>query len=305
MTAKQSFFVIINPVSGHGKGKTTWQKIKPKLDQHFNIQFAYSAYSKHEIEITKTAIKKGFKHFIIIGGDGTLNNFINGVFSQNHIASNAITFGVIPIGTGNDWVKTHKIPKNTTKALQTILNGQIDTQDVGCIRYLNSGLPDSYFINVAGVGFDGLVVNIVKDKRSFGKLTYILGAIKGLSKVKLFDVTITKDKKAIKHSNCFMIQIGIGKYTGSNMQLTKTPNPKDGLFDITIGLNLTKWDIIKNLPLLFNGKIVNHNKVNTYKTKRLQLDFEDPIPFMQSDGEQLTKGNIEVSILSKAICFYS
>ncbi|WGD35790.1 diacylglycerol kinase family lipid kinase [Olleya sp. YS] len=304
MTAKTSFFVIINPVSGNGKGKTIWQYIKPKLNQRYTIQFAYSEYSKHEIEITKAAIKNGFKHFIIIGGDGTLNNFINGVFGQKDIASSAITFGVIPVGTGNDWVKTYNIPKNINKALQIIINGHTNTQDVGCISYSNNLLPNSYFINLAGVGYDGLVVNLVKDNRSYGKFTYVLGAIKGLSNVKLFDVTITKNKDVLQYTNCFMIQIGLCKYTGSSMRLTKQPDPKDGLFDITVAVNLTKWDVIRNLLKLFNGQIVNHKKVKTFKTKRLILNFEDPKPFIQADGEQLATDNIEVTILPNTIRFY-
>ncbi|RAJ17881.1 diacylglycerol/lipid kinase family protein [Olleya aquimaris] len=304
MTTKQSLFVIINPVSGNGKGKTVWQQIKSKLNQNYTIQFAYSNYAKHEIEITKTAIKNGFRHFIIIGGDGTLNNFINGVFSQNNIASSEITFGVLPVGTGNDWVKTHGIPKNINKALQIILNGHTNTQDVGCVNYLNNQIPNTYFINLAGVGYDGLVVSLVKDKRSYGKFTYVLGAIKGLSNVKLFDVSVVVNNELIKYSKCFIIQIGIGKYTGSSMQLTKQPNPKDGLFDITIATHLTKWDVIRNLPKLFNGQIVNHKKVITFKTSNLQFDFEDPKPLIQADGEQLATSNIELSVLQNAIRFY-
>ncbi|AUC74716.1 diacylglycerol/lipid kinase family protein [Olleya sp. Bg11-27] len=304
MSTKKAFFVIINPVSGNGKGKKIWKNIHPKLHQNYTIEFGFTTHINHEIELTKTALKKGFKHFIIIGGDGTLNKFITGVFSQNLVDSKDITFGVIAIGTGNDWIKTHNIPKHPTKALQTIINGTTDTQDVGCLTYLKPDLPNTYFINLCGIGFDGLVVNIVNNNRTFGKFTYIFGALKALFLFKLFKTTVTLDLKSKSYDSCFMIQLGICKYTGSGMQLTKQPNPKDGLFDISIATGFTKWDIVKNIISLFNGNIVFHKKIETYKTNHLQLSFNQQAPNSQADGEQIETKDMNVSMHPKAIRFY-
>lgn len=296
--------MIINPVSGNGKGTNVWNKIKDKLNALYTIEFEFTEYPKHEIEITKAAIEKGFKRFIIIGGDGTLNNFINGVFNQDTIDTKAITFGIIPIGTGNDWVKTYHISKNINKALQTVINGKTNTQDVGCIAYKNNRFQKQYFINLAGIGFDGLVVNLVKDNRSLGKFTYILGALKSLLFFKLFDTKITIGKQIKNYKNCFIIQLGICRYTASGMQLTENPDPKDGLLDITIATNFTKWDIIKNLLKLFNGNVVHHKKVKPFKTNSLSLIFDDTKPYIQADGEQLASENIEVTLIPNGICFY-
>ena len=305
MTAKRNFFVIINPVSGNGHGKRVWQKIQPKLNLYYNITFCFTSHQNHEIDITHEALKNGHKHFIIIGGDGTLNNFINGVFSQQNIDTKSITFGIIPIGTGNDWVKTHGISKNIDKALDIIINNKTNTQDVGCINYLNKNIQNKYFINLAGIGFDGLVVNIVNKNRTFGKLTYILGAVKGLFKYHFFETRISLNSEVITSKACFMIQIGICKYTGSGMQLTHLANPKDGLFDITIATSFYKWDIIKNIFKLFNGKIVKHKHVKTFKTKRLVIETSNKDTYFQADGEQICSGKIEAFILPNAIQFYS
>jgi len=304
MSSKKAFFVIINPVSGNGKGKKIWTTVQRKLQYTYNIAYQFTTHTNHEIEITLAAIKKGFKHFIIIGGDGTLNKFITGVFSQNVVDSKNITFGVIAIGTGNDWIKTHHIPKNTTKALALIINGKTDTQDIGCVRYLKSSLPNTYFINLCGIGFDGLVVDIVSNNRTFGKLTYLLGALKALFLFKPFNLNLTQDLKTKSYKSCFMIQLGICRYTGSGMQLTEQPNHKDGLFDVSIATKLTKWDIIKNIVGLFNGKIVFHKKVKTFKTNHLQLNFDQNKPLIQADGESIKTEDIDVSIRPKAINFY-
>ncbi len=301
MTTKHNFFVIINPVSGNGKGKKVWQKIQPKLNLHHNTEYRFTKHSNHEIKIAKEAINKGFRHFIIIGGDGTLSKFVNALFSQDTVSPHSITFGIIPIGTGNDWVKTHNISNNINKALQTILDGKTDTQDVGCINYTKDN-SKKYFINLCGIGFDGLVVNTVKNNRAFGKLTYLLGALKSLFLFKYFDMQMTVNSQNKIYKSCFMIQLGICKYTGSGMKLTKEADPKDGLLDITIATKFTKWDLISNILELFNGKIVNHKKVETFKTSDLSLINTNTL--IQSDGEQINFGEIEVFIIPKAIKFY-
>jgi len=180
VNAKLSFFVIINPKSGQGKSQRIWEQIKAELQLHFTIEFVLTKHPKHESLLAQNALKKGFKNFIILGGDGTLRNFINGVFNQSHTDTKNIVFGIIPVGTGNDWIKTHHIPILPKKAVQTIINGNIKRQDVGKINYITLKKNPEYFMNVAGVGFDGLVVSLLKNNRKFGTLTYVFGALKGL-----------------------------------------------------------------------------------------------------------------------------
>ena len=304
MSEKKTFFVIINPVSGNGKGKKVWNSVKDKLSQHFNITSQFTKHSNHDIQITHDALNKGFRNFIIIGGDGTLNKFINGVFSQNTINPNQISFGVLAVGTGNDWIKTYKIPKNIHHAVQAIINGNTQTQDVGCLTFSDLNNSKTYFLNLCGIGFDGLVVDLVKNDRSFGKLTYIFGALKALFNFTYFDTKVTLDSETKMHKNCIIIQLGICRYTGSGMQLTKQPDPNDGLLDVSIATNFTKWQIAKNLIGLFTGSILKHKNITTLKTKHIILEFNAKKPLIQADGESMPTSNIKASILPQAIKFY-
>ena len=102
-----------------------------------------------------------------------------------------------------------------------------------------------------------------------------------------------------------MILIGLCKYSGGGMQLTKSPDPLDGLLDLTIAKDLNKFEIIKNLAKLFNGTITNHKKVTTLKTKCVTIEINQKMaPYIQADGELIGTGNIEVSIIKKAFSFY-
>ena len=304
MSVKKTFFVIINPVSGNGKGKKVWNNVKNKLAQHFNITSQFTNHSNHDIQITQDALNKGFRNFIIIGGDGTINKFINGVFSQSEVNPHEITFGVLAIGTGNDWIKTHGISIKAKLAVQAIINGNTQTQDVGCLTFLDRNNSKTYFLNLCGIGFDGLVVDLVRNDRSFGKLTYIFGALKALFNFTYFDTKVTLNSETKLHKNCMMIQLGICRYTGSGMQLTKQPDPNDGLLDVSIATNLTKWQITKNLIGLFTGSILKHKNITTLKTKAITLEFTAKKPLIQADGEPIKTSNIKASILPQAITFY-
>lgn len=304
MTDSKKWFVIINPTSGNGSAKKLWPKIEQLLlTYQFDFVFTFTAFKKHSVDLVHSAVNQGFKNIISIGGDGTLHNIINGIMTQNNVVSSSIRVGIIPIGTGNDWVKTYNIPKDIEMAIQIIKNGNISKQDLGKIEFLNQSKPPVYFNNLAGVGFDGYVVSNVDKFKHFGALAYLIGTIKGLFSFRNFDVEVCVNSKTIK-TKSLMVLIGLCNYSGGGMQLTKTPNPSDGLFDISIAENFSKWDIVKNMFNLFNGHIVNFKKVQSHKANAITVKIaQNEKPFIQADGELIGKGSLTISLLSNVFTF--
>lgn len=305
MANSNRWFAIINPTSGNGSSKQKWPQIERLLKTYnFDFDFAFTEYENHSSELIEQAIQNGFLNIICVGGDGTLHNLVNGIMNQNDVPSNQITIGKIPIGTGNDWVKTHNIPNNFEKGIQLIKNGNKKTQDLGKIEFLDDHRKSVFFNNLAGVGFDGFVVSKVHKYKHFGALAYLTGAVLGLFSFKNFKSKVVVNNKEI-NSKTLMILVGLCNYSGGGMQLTKDANPFDSLFDISVAKNIGKLDIIKNLTKLFNGKIVDHKKVETFQSKAISVTIdEDNLPFIQADGELIGKGNIKVSVVPKAFSFY-
>ena len=305
MTSTKQWFVIINPTSGSGASKKKWPQINSLLTTYnFQYKFVFTEFENHSVILAQDAINQGFKNIICIGGDGTLHNVINGIMSQSDVKSSEVKVGVIPIGTGNDWVKTHKIPNDIEQAIQIIKNGSTETQDVGAIQFSNKTKTPIFFINLAGIGFDGYVVSKVGKYKHFGAMAYLLGTLLGLFSFKNFRSNTTINSEVIE-TRTLMILIGICNYSGGGMQLTKSPDPFDGLFDISIVKNLSKIDIIKNVTKLFNGAIVNHSKVDSYKTTKIAVGVDnDNPPYIQADGELIGTGSFEVSIINNAFSFY-
>ncbi len=224
--------------------------------------------------------------------------------SQTTILSSAIHVGMIPVGTGNDWVKTHHIPLDYEKAIEIIVNENITCQDIGKIVFPNQTIPAVYFNNLAGVGFDGFVVSKVHKYKHYGALAYLFGALAGLFSFHPFSSTIRINSKEYS-GKTLMVLIGLCKYSGGGMQLTNSANPFDGLFDVSIAGDLSKLEVVKNLKNLFNGKIINHNKVVSINSDLICIDInQKELPYIQADGELIGVGNIQVSLLPKAFSFY-
>ncbi len=295
----KKWFVILNSTSGNGfvrRKKTKIIKALSNLKEGFEI--ADTKYPKHEIKLVQNALKNGFTNFISIGGDGTLHHVINGVFLQTEILPHTINIGVIPVGTGNDWVKQYKIPLSITKNIAILNQKKTTKQDIGKIILKNTIY---YFNNVAGLGLDGFVVRNLNKK--LGKLSYILAAFKSVFHFKKSKIKISS-KEVNKIASSLFLGVGICKYSGGGMQFTDNPIPNDGLLDITLVKDISPLALFANIHRLYNGKLSKHKAVETFKTNTISIEILDNnLPFIQADGELIGTGNPKFEIIPRAINF--
>jgi diacylglycerol kinase (ATP) len=295
-----SWFIIANPVAGNRNFSKRWNEIQQLLkNKNLDYSFAFTQFSKHEIELVQNAIRKGFRNIISVGGDGTLHHVVNGIMAQRYVKTSDITIGVIPLGTGNDWIKTYNIPNSITKAIEIISKKHTIIQDIGVLKTSDA---ITYYNNMAGLGYDGYIVSKLNALKKFGKISYVFAGIHGLLFYKKNVFKIIIDTKVIEEV-CLMTVFGICKFSGGGMQFTEKVNSTDGLLDITIVKNLTFLDLIFNLPKLYTGKIVHHKKVVTFKTIELTLIPKKTNTYIQADGELVGTGSVSVSIVKNAIQF--
>ena len=299
---ENTWYIIANPTSGNGSLKRKWKSIISNIDQKkISYEFVYSEYQFHEQELVQIAIKKGFRKFISIGGDGTLHHIVNGIMKQNLVDSSLLKVAVIPLGTGNDWVKTYKIPKNIEKSVAILKEEHTILQDIGKLKILNTD-KYYYFNNVAGIGFDAFVVkNIIKFKK-FGALAYLLGSLTSFFQYKKSTLKIEFNNKVIR-SKALLTLVGICDFCGGGMKLTKKGNSTDGLFDISIAKNFNIISILKNIHKFYNGKIIAHKEVETYTTSTIKITANDDSIYIQADGELIGTGGFEATLIPKAILF--
>lgn len=303
--SNNQWLVIINPNAGAGKCGRDWGKISHLLDkQQFKYYPVFTKGPQHAIELVVKYIGKGFRKVITVGGDGTMNEVVNGVFKQQNVPTTEITIGMISVGIGNDWVRTFNIPIDYEKSVNILKKESTILQDAGFIKYIkDSKQEERYFVNMAGLGFDGLVAqktNYDKSRRRGNPLMYLKNLFASLFLYKSADSTIKIDNNKALDFRLFSIGIGIGRFNGGGMEQVPSAKPDNGVFDVTLIKELSKWSVIFSVRRLFNGTIGQHKKVVTLSGKKISIDSNPPI-LLEADGESLGYSPIDVQIIPKSV----
>ena len=293
--------VILNPHAGGGKGAHDKIKIGQLLkDSGLQFRLSISEYPRHAIEIARELVAGGATHLIVAGGDGTLNEVVNGIFLAENKSQQEITLGMLPVGTGNDWIKTFGIPDHYQQAIDLIKANNTVKQDVGEITCQMEGQTTKrYFVNIAGFGFDALVAknaNILKAKGITGIRVYIQSLLSGYLNYNSSASQLTIDG-AVLNANLFSASIGLGKFNGGGMMQVPEANPLQGLFHVTVIRKIGIWGILSNFKGLYSGQFIHDRRVSSHTGKVIEIQSVVPLPG-EADGETLGNGSFSISIMA-------
>lgn len=303
---RDEWFVLVNPNAGTRKGLKDWDKIRMLLEEAgVPYQFIFTNHKEHAISLTTRNIKKGFRKFLVVGGDGTLNEVVNGIFFQKNVPTVEFKVGMIPVGTGNDWCRMFDVPFKYKDAIKVITQEKTFTQDIGKVTYFNNTKPKGrYFINVAGMGYDAVVAaktNSDKAKGRGGPLVYLKNLFTSLLFYKHSDIEVFIDnqKEPVKCKS-FSMGVGICKFNGGGMKQLPNAIPDDGLLDMTLIKKLGKLSVIKEISHLYDGSFVNHPKVSTFTGEKIKITSNPPIS-LEADGESLGHSPFVFEIIPKSL----
>ena len=303
-----SWITIVNKAAGGGKTEKDWPLIGQLLERP-GIPFEpyFTNRRLHASIIARNKIKEGYTKIIVVGGDGTMNEVINGVFSQRKIQTTEVMLGMISVGTGNDWARMFHIPTDYEGAVQAIKMQKTFIQDAGLVTYRKNGTQwKRYFINIAGMGFDARVAertNRMKDKGKSGPLLYFYNIFYSLIKYKSLNAEIEIDGKTYDRK-IFSMNVGIGKYSGGGMIQVPHAVVDDGLYSITLIKKMGKLNVLANIKRLYNGTIDKHSRVETYMAKNVQIDGSSRLQ-IETDGETLGHGPLSFQIIPRSITIIS
>jgi len=299
------WFVIVNPNAGKRKGEKDWLEIAAQLTAA-GIEYAsvFTEHRGHAVMLTRKYVENGYRNIIVVGGDGTLNEVVNGIFTQAHVPSEKITLAMIPVGTGNDWCRMFNIPGDYKQAIKLITKRKIFTQDTGTIKYISSEGEEKtrYFINMAGMGFDALVAKKTNKQKDLGKsnpMSYVVNILSSLFVYTSTKVTILLDGEKVI-SDIFSMSVGICQYNGGGMKQAPDALPDDGLFDLTLIKPIGKFKIVRNIIKLFDGSFTNLPEVSTFRSSKIIIHSEPPM-FMEADGESLGHTPFVFNILRQSL----
>lgn len=308
MKETEKWLVVVNPKAGAGKCEKDWPAIRELLvKEGFSFITVMTEHPFHAIEITRNLVNEnGFKKIIAVGGDGTLNEVVNGIFQQSRFPTTDITLGMITVGTGNDWGRMYKFPLNYEKAVRILRNERTFLQDVGKVKYrFETEDKSRYFINMAGMGYDALVAkktNLMKAKGKGGPIAYLFNLVTGLFQYENVQLSIIVDGQEVVNDKVFSMSIGICRYNGGGMMQLPNAIPDDGQFDVTVIRQTSKLKVIRNIKNLYDGSFIKLPEVDTFRGKQISITSNPRHAiFLETDGESLGVSPLDFNIVHRAV----
>jgi YegS/Rv2252/BmrU family lipid kinase len=282
------WYIIANQTAGSGKcGKYLPGFLKFLEKSNIEFQIAYTQSAGHANELAFSAAELGFRKFIVAGGDGSLNEVLNGVMKFKYHEDLPFVFASAPLGTANDWSRYYGM-SSLEQFCVALKRSKFVNQDIGVINWADESTLPTYFINVLGLGFDSFVADALQKsgKGSMGTLSYLLTLVKCLFKYQSdrFDINSAEYKYL---GSLFTVNVGITPYSGNKMMTVPHADPADGLLAITSILPLKPMEVIANLPRLYNGSLGKNDKVTLFQTSEIKVSQpENAAPVLiEADGE--------------------
>ncbi len=274
------YSVILNPAAGKGNG----EKLLPRVQEVFGG--CGESYELMQTEgrgdATRLARNASGEIIVAVGGDGTVNEIANGLVGDEKC------LGIIPAGSGNDFIKAVKVPKKFSKAVEVLFQGKIVAIDVGSVRTGGAGADGSseerHFVNGVGIGFDAAVaVKTAEIKYLTGVPLYLAAVFRTLGKYSPPSFTIETDGRTTVLQK-FLIAIGNGPCAGGGFYLTPDAVIDDGLLDVCLIEPVSIPTILRLMPKVMVGKHRNAKQVKFLRCKQISLDSPDRF-YVHADGE--------------------
>ena len=298
--------IIVNPNSGSGRCAKTWPLIQAALDENnFAYDYVLTAAPLQAMQFAQDAKRDGYDNVFSIGGDGTSNETVNGLM---HAAGDGIagTFGVIPIGSGNDFAKMFPAPRhpgspqpNWQDAIKHILENKTRLLDVCHVTATRGTEKKSrYFMNALDTGF---AAQANKHAHDFPQLTstmmYLVAIFKTMIKFSIDDLTVQLDDRTIAQTTT-LAAMSNGRCIGGGFWMAPNSLPDDGLIDVTVADGLGRLGILSLIPKVMKGTHITDPRIKTARSSRVTITGKQLINF-ETDGEIWFEGaeRLEIQVL--------
>jgi diacylglycerol kinase (ATP) len=255
----------------------------------------------HAIELAREAARNGYDIVVSIGGDGTINEVVNGLYSSGYTGD--IALGIISTGTGSDYIRTVGIPRRYEEACRRLLNPKKRTVDLGVVEYTDKGKKtERLFVNFAGFGFDAEIVRrTTRQFKVLGSLSaYLMGLLVTLITYRNKEISLKIDGELLERRVCAVL-MNNGKYGGGGMFAAPGADLADGWLDVLVIGDMTKPDLLRSLPRIYKGTHLTHPKVTMKKAKEIEVVCDHGRMQLQADGELLGEVPARFRVLASAL----
>jgi len=293
---------IVNPAAGRGRALETWTNVRAHLK--CAVDTLETKEPGHATRLAAEALRRGADTIVAVGGDGTINEVVNGFFEQDRLISDRSRLAIVPHGTGSDFIKMLQLPADAETAAVLIQSKNQRPVDLMKVRYtkLDGTSALRYAVNVTSFGMGGAVASRVnQSSKVLGrKMSFMLATVRTAMTFSGNSVSMCFDNSKMMDAEITNVAVGNGRYQGAGMLACPRAAIDDGFLDVTMVQFLPALQLLRSLPLLYNGKIYSHPRVQFYRVKSVRADSNKPV-LVEIDGEMVGRLPIEISVMSQAL----
>jgi YegS/Rv2252/BmrU family lipid kinase len=279
---------IVNPKAGLQSKKRIEESLKNYLNHRkFQYEIQYTDYPGHATHLVAQAHSQGFNGIVAVGGDGSVNEIASAILHTG------MTLGILPAGSGNGLAMFLGYGRNLNTAISKLNTATVQLIDCG-------RLNGQTFVNMAGIGFDGIVSLHMRKSPLRGFIAYFLQTLKAGLTYQAQTVRIQLDDQTIEEK-CFAITVANGPMYGYNMSIAPSAQVDDGFFEVVILKDVPRWQYFAAIPATMNGKIYDATFVSHYHSRKVRIETGGT-HYVHLDGEGLElQGPLEFDILPKIL----
>lgn len=312
-----TWFAIVNPDAGSGKTMAKWHEAEPLLyDNGIEYKFAIPDSPGDSAKWIARACESGYRHFIAVGGDGTVHQLLCGIvnFVESEKAAGKdikisdFTLAALPIGSGNDWLKSHNLPNDHEKLIKLIAAGYFAPQDIVRAELFNaeSGkiAKTVYMANIGGYAFDASICDVVNFQKSHGvtgKVLYLNALKKQAFAQKPALTKVIVDGKEVYDGPIYSMSFGNGTYSGGGMQQTPSAVIDDGLLNVMAAPKLSFFKIMINLKKLLTGELEKISFLKFFIGKTVEVMPHGQGQLVEIDGDVIGRAPLRLTVLPEQV----
>ena len=294
---------IVNPQSATGKTGKRWPEIASTLPE---IDVRFTRGPRHATELARECLREGYTRIVAVGGDGTINEVINGFLIDGRPINHDAVLAILPLGTGSDFQKSLGI-QSLEDAMQLIKQERPGAIDLGRVEYETpvGERTHRFFANMVSFGMGGEVAAKAKQNalsRVHGKGAFFLATFQVFFTYRPKTVELTVDGVASGPHTITNIAIGNGRYHGGGMHVCPRAVLDDGQLEVTVIDALSSYELARDIKVLYSPNLYVHPKTHHLRGKRIEARPTKPGPVsIEVDGEPLGMLPLELTVLPRAV----
>lgn len=296
---------IVNPKSNRGRTARRWARVEAQARRVFedDLEVTFTQGPGDAERIACDGVRAGARRIVVAGGDGTASEVATGLLGAG--LADRVPLGLLPFGTGSDFVRALGLPREPARALARIAHGAVRKVDVGRLALLGADGRESvrYFLNVASAGLPGRVDRVMQEhpSRLGGAGAFLVATLRALADWRDVHCRVEVDGSVLHDGAVVLAAVANASRFGSGMRVAPHALSDDGRLDVVVVRSVSKARLVANLPRIYFGAHVGHPAVLYRQGRRIRLETHDGELALDVDGEPFAARRVQVDVLAGAI----